>query len=77
VPRKPEARYAWEKRLMDEKSLMPLLAVPDFLGNAARLRHWLPAPWGKWPLADLWLETAAPAQGALDTGVTASLGGKP
>lgn len=77
VLREPEARYAWEKRLMDEKSLMPLLAVPDFLAMHARVRNWLPAPWGVRPPADVWLETGEPAKGALNTGVTASLGGKP
>ena len=61
VPREPDARYAWEKRVMDKKSLMPLVAVPDFAGMDARVRNWSPAPWGEWRLADVWLEPAEPA----------------
>jgi len=46
---------------MDKKSLMPLVAVPDFAGMDARVRNWSPAPWGEWRLADVWLEPAEPA----------------
>ena len=56
VPEEPDARYAWEKRMMDEKNLLPMVAVPDFAARAAQVRNWAPSPWGEWRLADVWLE---------------------
>jgi len=56
VPEEPDARYAWEKRMMDEKNLLPIVAVPDFAALAGQVRNWAPSPWGEWRLADVWLE---------------------
>jgi ABC-type transport system substrate-binding protein len=56
VPDEPDARYAWEKRMMDEKNLLPIVAVPDFAALAGQVRNWAPSPWGEWRLADVWLE---------------------
>jgi peptide/nickel transport system substrate-binding protein len=56
VPLEADARYAWEKRMMDERNLLPLVAVPDFAAIDGRVRNWAPSPWGEWRLADVWLE---------------------
>ena len=56
VPEEPDARYAWEKRMMEEKNLLPIVAVPDFAALAEQVRNWAPSPWGEWRLADVWLE---------------------
>jgi peptide/nickel transport system substrate-binding protein len=56
VPADGDARYAWEKRMIDEKNLLPLVVVPDFAALDPRVRNWSPAPWGEWRLADVWLE---------------------
>jgi len=56
VPAEAGARYAWEKRMIEERSLLPLVAVPDFAAVDGRVRNWSPAPWGEWRLADVWLE---------------------
>jgi len=56
VPGEPDARYALEKRLVEERILVPLVAVPDFAAVDSRVRNWAPAPWGEWRVADVWLE---------------------
>lgn len=56
VPEEPDARYAWEKRMIDEKNLLPIVTVPDFAALAGQVRNWAPSPWGEWRLADVWLE---------------------
>jgi len=56
VPGDADARYAWERKMMDQRNLLPLVAVPDFAAADARVHNWAPAPWGEWRLADVWLE---------------------
>jgi hypothetical protein len=75
VPGEPDARYALEKKLVEERSLVPLVAVPDFAAVDSRVRNWSPAPWGEWRVADLWLEEEeAPAR---DSGTKSAAGAKP
>ncbi len=62
-PHDPDRRYAWERKILEERKLMPLVALPDFAGLAPTVRDWQPGPWGEWRLADVWLEPA-PAQKA-------------
>jgi peptide/nickel transport system substrate-binding protein len=76
MPAEAEARYAWEKRMMDEKDILPLVTVPDFAALDARVRNWSPAPWGEWRLADVWLDSSEPAPSARDAGKS-SAGAKP
>jgi hypothetical protein len=77
IPADAEARYAWEKRMLDEKDILPLVAVPDFAALDARVRNWSPAPWGEWRLADVWLDEAEPATSARDGVRKSALGAKP
>lgn len=56
VPGEPDARYALEKRMVEERILVPLVAVPDFAAVDSRVRNWSPAPWGEWRVGDVWLE---------------------
>ncbi|MBS1840520.1 MAG: hypothetical protein JSS69_14370 [Acidobacteria bacterium] len=66
----PERRYAEEKKILEERKVMPLVAVPDYAGLAANMRDWQASAWGEWRLADVWLEpagaqkNAAPAVGS-------------
>ena len=65
VPGEPDARYALEKRMVEERILVPLVVVPDFAAVDSRVRNWSPAPWGEWRMADVWLEEEeAPAREA-------------
>jgi len=75
VPGGPDARYALEKRMVEERILVPLVAVPDFAAVNSRVRNWSPAPWGEWRVADVWLEDEeTPAR---DAGARSAAGAKP
>jgi ABC-type transport system substrate-binding protein len=55
----PDRRYAEERKLLEGRKLMPLVALPDYVGLVPAVRDWQPSPWGEWHLADIWLEPAA------------------
>jgi ABC-type transport system substrate-binding protein len=59
----PDRRYAWERKILEERRVIPLVVLPDFVGLAPAIRDWQPSPWGEWRLADVWLE-ASPAKSA-------------
>jgi ABC-type transport system substrate-binding protein len=52
----PEQLYAIEKRLLDERRVLPLIALPEFGGVGRDVRDWMPSRWGDWHLADVWLD---------------------
>lgn len=52
----PEQRYAEERRMLEERRVLPLVLLPEYVGIAAPVRNWMPARWGEWRLADVWLE---------------------
>ena len=52
----PDKLYAEERRLLERRQLLPLIALPDYVGIGPAVRNWSPAPWGEWRLADVWLE---------------------
>ena len=52
----PEQRYAAERRILEERRVLPLVLLPEYAGIAAPVRNWMPARWGEWRLADVWLE---------------------
>jgi peptide/nickel transport system substrate-binding protein len=72
-----DARYAWEKRMMDEKNILPLVAVPDFAALDPRVRNWSAAPWGEWRLADVWIEQGAGAARPGDAARKTPVGARP
>lgn len=53
-----EKLYAEERRLLEQRHLLPLIVLPDYLGVGPGVRNWNPAPWGDWRLADVWLAPA-------------------
>ena len=75
-PADPDRRYAWERKILEERKLMPLVALPDYAGLASTVRDWQPSPWGEWRLADVWLEPAA-AQKAPAPAANAPIGVRP
>ncbi|MBZ5701934.1 MAG: hypothetical protein LAN84_08805 [Acidobacteriia bacterium] len=61
----PAQLHAREQRILAERRVLPLVLLPEFAGVGARVRDWLPAPWGDWHLAGVWLDGAdspAPAK---------------
>ena len=57
-PLDPEKLYAQERRLLEERQILPLLLLPEYAGIAANVRNWSAEPAGAWRLADVWLEPA-------------------
>jgi len=61
----PDKLYSEERRLLERRQLLPLIALPDYVGIGPAVRNWSPAPWGEWRLADVWLEASeSPTSGA-------------
>jgi hypothetical protein len=57
----PELLYAREKKLLEEQRVLPLVALPEYVGLSQKVRDWMPARWGEWHLADVWLDLPEPA----------------
>jgi ABC-type transport system substrate-binding protein len=57
----PEQLYAREKKLLEERRVLPLVALPEYIGLSQRVRDWMPARWGEWHLADVWLDLPEPS----------------
>jgi hypothetical protein len=82
----PEQLYARERKLLEERRVLPLVTMPEYVGLGANVRDWMPARWGEWHLADVWLDVPEPAsaqpadsynKGVPVTPPSASPGGKP
>jgi peptide/nickel transport system substrate-binding protein len=56
-----EQLYARERRVLEDRRVLPLILQAESLGLGANLRDWMPARWGEWHLADVWLELSEPA----------------
>lgn len=72
----PDRRYAWERKILEERRVIPLVVLPDFVGLSTAIRDWQPSPWGEWRLADVWLE-AAPAKAPSGSANANSAGVRP
>jgi len=60
-PANPEKLYAQERGLLEERQILPLLLLPEYVGIAPNVRNWSAEPSGSWRLADVWIEPAASA----------------
>jgi peptide/nickel transport system substrate-binding protein len=64
-----EQLYARERRVLEDRRVLPLVVQAESVGLGATVRDWMPARWGEWHLADVWLELPEPAAAdALNTG---------
>jgi ABC-type transport system substrate-binding protein len=79
----PEQLYAREKKLLQERRVLPLVALPEYVGLGQKVRDWMPSRWGEWHLADVWLDLpeSVPAQAgnpsATETPATPTAGASP
>ncbi len=83
----PEQLYARERKLLEDRHILPLVVLPEYAGIGPNVRDWMPARWGEWHLADVWLDVAdsrAPKGGSPNPAAAlttqpqaASLGAKP
>ncbi len=53
--------YARERRILEDRRVLPLVVQAESVGLGASVRDWMPARWGEWRLADVWLELPEPA----------------
>ena len=63
----PEQLYAREKKLLEQRRVLPLVALPEYVGLGQNVRDWMPARWGEWHLADVWLDLPAANPAQADT----------
>ncbi|HET6928988.1 MAG TPA: ABC transporter substrate-binding protein [Candidatus Acidoferrum sp.] len=56
----PEQLFAQERRLLDERRILPLVLLPEYAGVRANVHNWNASPWGDWRLADVWLDSEDP-----------------
>jgi peptide/nickel transport system substrate-binding protein len=65
----PEQLFAQERRLLDERHILPLVLLPEYAGVRANVHNWNASPWGDWRLADVWLDSEDPMTTKAPTGV--------
>ncbi len=56
-----EQLYARERRVLEDRRVLPLILQAEAVGLSPTVRDWMPARWGEWHLADVWLELPEPA----------------
>jgi len=56
-----EQLYARERRVLEDRRVLPLIVEAESVGLGANVRDWTPARWGEWHLDDVWLELPEPA----------------
>jgi peptide/nickel transport system substrate-binding protein len=57
-----EGLYARERRVLEDRRVLPLILQAESVGLAPSVRDWMPAPWGQWHLADVWLDLPESAE---------------
>ena len=57
----PEQLYTREKKFLDERRVLPLVVLPEYIGLSQNVRDWRSARSGEWPLADVWLDLLEPS----------------
>jgi peptide/nickel transport system substrate-binding protein len=64
-----EQLYARERKVLEDRRVLPLVVQAESVGLGATVHDWMPARWGEWHLADVWLELPEPAAAdSLNTG---------
>jgi len=51
-----EQLYAREHYVLEDWRVLPLVEQAESVGIGTTVRNWLPARWGEWHLADVWLD---------------------
>jgi hypothetical protein len=79
----PEQLFAQERRLLEERRILPLMLLPEYVGVRANVHNWNASPWGEWRLADVWLDsedavtTKAPASPQKNSSTARNPGARP
>jgi peptide/nickel transport system substrate-binding protein len=56
-----EQLYARERRVLGDWQVLPLVTQAESVGLGPTVHDWMPARWGEWHLADVWLDLPGPA----------------
>jgi peptide/nickel transport system substrate-binding protein len=65
--------YERERKVLEDRRVLPLVVQAESVGLGATVRDWVPARWGEWHLAEVWLELPEPAaEGSSSAGNTAA-----
>jgi peptide/nickel transport system substrate-binding protein len=64
----PEQLFSQERRLLEERRILPLVLLPEYAGVRASVHNWNASPWGDWRLADVWLDSEDPMTTKAPTG---------
>jgi ABC-type transport system substrate-binding protein len=56
-----EQLYTRERRVLNDRRVLPLVVQAESVGLGPTVRDWMPAPWGEWHLAEVWLDVPEPA----------------
>jgi len=68
-----EQLYTRERKVLEDRRVLPLVVQAESVGLGATVRDWMPARWGEWHLADVWLGLPEPAApDSLNTGNTSA-----
>jgi len=79
----PEQLFAQERRLLEERRILPLMLLPEYVGVRVNVHNWNASPWGEWRLADVWLDsedavtTKAPASPQKNSSTARNPGARP
>jgi hypothetical protein len=57
----PEQLYTREKKFLDDRRVLPQVALPEYIGLSHSVCDWMPVRWGEWPLAGVWLDLLEPS----------------
>jgi peptide/nickel transport system substrate-binding protein len=55
-----EQLYTRERKVLEDWRVVPLIVQAESSGLGSAVRDWMPARWGEWHLADVWLELPEP-----------------
>jgi peptide/nickel transport system substrate-binding protein len=56
----PEQLFSLERRLLEDRRILPLALLPEYAGIRANVQNWNASLWGDWRLADVWLDSEDP-----------------
>ncbi len=59
-----EQLFVQERHMIDERRILPLVLLPEYVGIRANVHNWNASAWGDWRLADVWLDSEESASSA-------------
>ena len=73
----PEQLFQRERAILDSRSIIPLVYLPESVALGAAVRDWMPSPWGEWHLENVWLDRLTGGQPQNSSATAAPQGARP